>query len=192
LNTSGGPFRSRRQDHRVGSAPDGLGELTAPPRSRRSPGRADEAAHGVAFHYSDMSMRTMACSSSKRNSASARASSVLPTPSGRGRGTSRWAVRVREAGTTAADGVGHRRDGLVLAHHTGVEEVLHAHSLSTSPSSSLVTGTPVQRLTTSATSSRRLLLQERWEVWELGQLGGRLVDAALELGDLAVAITEAP
>ncbi len=32
--------------------------------------------------YSDMSMRTMACSSSKRNSASALASSVLPTPVG--------------------------------------------------------------------------------------------------------------
>ena len=32
--------------------------------------------------YSDMSSRTIACSSSKRNSASARASSVLPTPVG--------------------------------------------------------------------------------------------------------------
>src|ERR1041384_7667616 len=32
--------------------------------------------------YSDMSMRTIACSSSNRNSASARASSVLPTPVG--------------------------------------------------------------------------------------------------------------
>ena len=32
--------------------------------------------------YSLMSMRTMACSSSKRNSASARAVSVLPTPVG--------------------------------------------------------------------------------------------------------------
>ena len=32
--------------------------------------------------YSDMSMRIMACSSSNRNSASARASSVLPTPVG--------------------------------------------------------------------------------------------------------------
>ena len=32
--------------------------------------------------YSPMSMRTIACSSSNRNSASARASSVLPTPVG--------------------------------------------------------------------------------------------------------------
>ena len=32
--------------------------------------------------YSDMSMRTMWVSSSNRNSASARASSVLPTPVG--------------------------------------------------------------------------------------------------------------
>ena len=32
--------------------------------------------------YSDMSMRTIARSSSKRNSASVRASSVLPTPVG--------------------------------------------------------------------------------------------------------------
>src|SRR4030095_6444275 len=32
--------------------------------------------------YSDMSIRTIACSSSNRNSASARASSVLPTPVG--------------------------------------------------------------------------------------------------------------
>ena len=32
--------------------------------------------------YSDMSMRTIACSESNMNSASARASSVLPTPVG--------------------------------------------------------------------------------------------------------------
>ena len=32
--------------------------------------------------YSDMSMRIIACSSSNRNSASARASSVFPTPGG--------------------------------------------------------------------------------------------------------------
>ena len=60
--------------------------------------------------YSDMSRRTIAFSSSKRNSASARASSVLPTPVGprkrnepMGRFGSFMPARARR--TAAADGV---------------------------------------------------------------------------------------
>ena len=38
-------------------------------------------------------------------------------------------VGVRQPGPAAADGVGHRPHGVVLAHHPGVEGVLHAHEL---------------------------------------------------------------
>ena len=96
--------------------------------------------------YSDMSMRTMACSSSNRNSASARASSVLPTPVGpRNRkepigrlGSWRPArerrTRVRRRRSTASSWPmtrSRRRSSMWI-------------SFSTSPSSSLDTGIPVQ------------------------------------------------
>ena len=80
--------------------------------------------------YSLMSMRTMARSSSNRNSASARASSVLPTPVGpRNRNEPMGRLRVGQAGPAAADGVGHGGDGVVLADDPLVEDVLHADEL---------------------------------------------------------------
>ncbi len=80
--------------------------------------------------YSDMSMRTMARSSSKRNSASARATSVLPTPVGprkrkepMGRlGSLRPARARRTAAATA-------RDGVVLADHPFGDSLLHLEEL---------------------------------------------------------------
>src|SRR3954468_18620424 len=95
--------------------------------------------------YSDMSMRTMARSSSKRNSARARASSVLPTPVGpRNRndpigrfGSARPAparrgkkdrpvrrVRIGEPRTRTADRVRDRRDRGVLADDALVQQLL--------------------------------------------------------------------
>ena len=77
-----------------------------------------------------MSMRTIARSSSNRKSASARASSVLPTPVGpRNRNEPIGPVRVGEPGAGAADRVGDRGDGLVLTDDTRVQRVLHADEL---------------------------------------------------------------
>src|SRR4029078_11433537 len=97
--------------------------------------------------YSDMSSRTMACSSSNRNSASERASSVLPTPVGprnRNEPTGRFAswspararrhragrpLRVLEPGAGAAHRLAHHAHGLVLAHDALVQALLHLHEL---------------------------------------------------------------
>src|SRR5215211_1937316 len=71
--------------------------------------------------YSDMSMRIMASSSPKRNSASVRASSVLPTPDGP-RNTNEPVAR-------SADRLRDDLDRLVLADDALVELLLHAHQL---------------------------------------------------------------
>src|SRR5512141_1911255 len=79
--------------------------------------------------YSDMSMRTMAFSSSKRNSASARASSVLPTPVGpmkMNEPTGRVGSLSR---ARAANRIGDGAHRLFLADHAQPEVVLHAHEL---------------------------------------------------------------
>ena len=80
--------------------------------------------------YSLMSSRTIACSSSNMNSASARASSVLPTP-GRAEEDERAdrAVRILQPGARAAQRVRDRRDGLVLADHALVQPLLHVDQL---------------------------------------------------------------
>src|SRR2546429_485031 len=101
--------------------------------------------------YSDMSMRTVASEESNMNSASARASSVLPTPVGpRNRklpigrsGSDRPARERRSAADTAATPSSWpmtrscRRSSMWM-------------SFSTSPSSSRATGIPVHLATTSA------------------------------------------
>jgi hypothetical protein len=82
--------------------------------------------------YSDMSIRTIARSSSNRNSASARASSVLPTPVGtEEEERSDRTVRVAETGAVAPDGVGdglHRpflSDHPLMQMRLEVDELLH-------------------------------------------------------------------
>ena len=104
--------------------------------------------------YSLMSMRTMARSSSKRNSANARASSVLPTPVGprnkkdpMGRLGSLSPARLRRMALETADTASScptTRSWRVPSRRT---------SFWISPSMSRETGTPVQRETTSAMSS---------------------------------------
>ena len=75
-------------------------------------------------------MRIIVSSSPNRNSASVRASSVLPTPDraqedeGAGR-----PLRILEAGAAAADRLGDDLDGGVLADDALVELLLHAHQL---------------------------------------------------------------
>ena len=101
--------------------------------------------------YSDMSMRTIACSSSNRYDASALVSSVLPTPVGPrnmnepiGRfGSCRPARARRTAVETALTASSWPMTRLAIASSM-------RSSLSFSPSSILSTGTPVQRETTPA------------------------------------------
>ena len=80
--------------------------------------------------YSLMSIRTIACSSSNRNSASARASSVLPTPVGpRNRNEPIGRRGSFEPGPGAPDRVGHGLDRLVLADDPLVQALLHVDEL---------------------------------------------------------------
>src|SRR4026209_2536692 len=93
-----------------------------------------------------MSIRIIACPSSKRNSASARASSVLPTPVGpmkmklpsgrlgswrpaRARRTAVARVGTRGAGAGPPDGLGPGRDGVFLADDPLVQPFFHAQEL---------------------------------------------------------------
>ena len=76
--------------------------------------------------YSPMSMRTMCVSSSNRNSASARASSVLPTPVGpRKMNEPIGRFGSCRPGARAAHGVGDGLDGLLLADDALVQPLLH-------------------------------------------------------------------
>src|SRR5262249_35121243 len=104
--------------------------------------------------YSLMSMRMMARSSSKRNSASALASSVLPTPVGpRNRnepdGRSGSEMPARDL-RTASDTAVTPRDCPMSRLPSSISI---RRSLPVSPSSSRPAGMPVQDETTSATSS---------------------------------------
>ena len=102
-----------------------------------------------------MSMRTMASSSSNRNSASALHSSVLPTPVGpRNRNEPIGRLRVAQAGAAAADGVADGPHGLVLADHALAQPLLHLQQLlALALEHAATTGMPVHLLTTSAISS---------------------------------------
>ena len=104
--------------------------------------------------YSDMSMRTIAVSSSNRNAASALVSSVLPTPVGPrnmnepiGRFGSCSPARARRTAVATA---------VTASSWPTTRWAISSsifRSLSRSPSSILSTGTPVQRETTCATWS---------------------------------------
>ena len=139
--------------------------------------------------YSLMSMRTIARSSSKRKSASDRASSVLPTPVGPrkrnepiGRLGSERPARLRRmalATATTASSWPMTRSCSTSSRRT---------SLAISPSMSRLTGTPVHLLTTSAmSSSSTSSFSIFWAAWSSSRRLGGLGDLALELGQLAVA-----
>jgi len=78
---------------------------------------------------SDMSMRTMASSVSKRNSASAFESSVLPTPVGPRKRNEPFGRSVGQARTRAADRVGDGLDRLLLPDDALRQRLLHAQQL---------------------------------------------------------------
>ena len=102
-----------------------------------------------------MSMRIMWSSLSNRKPASALHSSVLPTPVGpRNRKQPSGRFGSRQAGARAADGVGHRGDGLVLADHALVQLVFHLQQLLALALHQLATpGCRWRATTTSAISS---------------------------------------
>ena len=80
--------------------------------------------------YSDMSMRTIASCVSNMNSASARASSVLPTPVGpEEEERADRAVGVLQPGARAPERVRDGLDGLVLADDALVQALLHVDEL---------------------------------------------------------------
>ena len=77
-----------------------------------------------------MSMRTIAAASSNRNSASARASSVLPTPVGpKEQERAERPVGILQAGARAADGGGDRLDRFGLPDHALADLRLHREQL---------------------------------------------------------------
>jgi hypothetical protein len=104
--------------------------------------------------YSDISIRIIACSSLKRNSANARASSVLPTPV--------VPIKINEPigrlHPAILHGIDELRLPLLLLHPPDQQLVCEVHlpfltSLVRSLSSIRLTGMPVHLATTSAMSS---------------------------------------
>src|ERR1051326_1798800 len=87
-----------------------------------------------------ISMRTMAVSSSNRNSASALVSSVLPTPVGP-RNRNEPIGRLGSCKTArAAHGLGNRAHRFVLADHALLDRALHVQQLLTLAFQHLVDG----------------------------------------------------
>ena len=134
-----------------------------------------------------MSMRTIARSSSNRKSASALASSVLPTPVGpRNRnepvGRSGSAMPARERRTASDDGARPRPAGRSAARRCTSSM---RSSLAVSPSSSRPVGMPVQASTTSAISSGPTSSRTIGSVTDCSASRG-LLELLLELGDPAV------
>ena len=166
LNTSGCAFSiSSNRTTLVRPAADRLGQLAALLVADVARRRADQPRRRCASPCTrSCRCAPSRCSSSNRNSASARASSVLPTPVGPrkmnepiGRfGSLRPARARRTASATACD-------GLVLADDALVQLAPPCAAASAcSPSSSRVTGMPVQRLTTCGDVVRvDLFLQQR-------------------------------
>jgi Protein of unknown function (DUF3170). len=104
--------------------------------------------------YSDMSTWIIASSSPNRNSASVRASSVLPTPDGpRKMNEPVGPLRILDARRGRGGSTSRRDDRLFLADDALVQLLLHADEPADSASVSLKTGMPVHIETMSAISS---------------------------------------
>ena len=115
-------------------------------------------------------MRIKARSSSKRNSASARANSVLPTPVGpKKMNEPMGPIGVLQTTTSAHDRLSNRDDRFILPDNAAMQFIAKMQTISRlPPSSSLATGTPVHRLTTAAMSSSStssLSNSARWIRW---------------------------
>ena len=171
----------------VGPAADGLGELAALVVADV----AREARRSGGPPCASPCTRTCrgapcACSSSNRNSASARASSVLPTPVGpRKRNEPIGPARVAEAGARAADRVGHEerapRPGRPRARAGGPP---CGGASPSRPRACATTGMPVHLATTSAMSSASTSsFSMRLLRLQLGELLVLVVELLLELGE---------
>ena len=141
--------------------------------------------------YSDMSMRIIASSASNMNSASARASSVLPTPVGpRNRNEPIGRSGSCRPGARAAQRRRDRLDRLVLADRRARAGAPPCGSASRPrPRAGALTGMPVQRATTSAMSSASTSSLRKTRARRASPSPRRLAlgELLLELGDLAVA-----
>src|SRR5664280_489644 len=118
------------EHHRIGTPADGLGELAALFVPDIAGGRTDQAGHRVALAVlahvdADYGPRVV-----EEELGQCTGQLGLADPGGpREEERSDRAVGIGQAGPAAADGVGHGRDRLVLAHHPGVERVLHPDEL---------------------------------------------------------------
>ena len=186
-----GLFDLVEEHHRVGPAAHRLGELAALLVADVAGRGADQPATRCA------SPCTRSCRCGPSPARRRRGTRPAPGParscpprSARGRGTSR-------SGRFGSDSPARlRRMALATARTASSWPTTRAcehrppcgRACRPRPPCSRVTGTPVQRLTTSATSSASTSSFKNALVGlELGQLVGGLVDPALELGQLAVA-----
>ena len=176
-----------QQDHGVGLAPHGLGQLAALVVADVSRRRADQAADGVALlvlAHVDTGHHRLVVEEELRQRLGelglAHAGGAQEEEGADG------PVLVGQAGAAAAHGVGHGRDGLVLADHALVQFGLHPQELLL-----LALHHPGDRNAGPAghdlgdVLGRDGLGDDR--VLDGGLLRGQLVDALLRGGELAVA-----
>jgi hypothetical protein len=139
-----------KQDDRVRTPAHSFRQLSAFLVTRRNPGGAPIMRATACFSmYSDMSRRIIARSSSNKNSANARAVSVLPTPVGpKEDERADRAIRILQAGAGASDGIGDRGKRLFLTDQRDPPGVSPSSPASAfRPSSIRETGMPVHLAT---------------------------------------------
>ena len=183
------------ENDRVGPPPHRFRELARPPRTRRSPAaRRSSRATACFSMYSDMSMRTIAASSSKRSHARLRASSVFPTPVGPrnrneppGRFSSASPARWRRTASATA------RDGLVLPDDALAQTILDREELLLLAFEQLRDRNPGPRPDDFGDLLLAdLLAQERLALLDLPQLRLRRLDRPLEIAGSAVSDLREP
>ena len=176
------------QDHGVGAAADGLGELAALVVAHVARGRADEPRDRVLLHvlrHVDADHRVLRV----EHELGQRAGQLGLAHAGRARGRG----RCRSGGSGSCRPARERRIALATASTASSWPMTRScrrssmwTSFSTSPSMRRETGMPVQRPTTSATSSASTtsLRNLRLDAGVLGAAG--LLEMGLELGDRPV------
>ncbi len=118
------------QHHGVRTPPNGFRELAGLVVAHISGRCSDEARYGVLSWGFDMSMRTIACSSSNRNSARARASSgFADTGRTEEQEAAERAIRVLQARPRTTDRVRHGDDGFFLTDDPQVQARFHLNQL---------------------------------------------------------------
>jgi hypothetical protein len=129
FSTRGAPSRLVEQDHRVRSAPHRFGERAALLVAHVAGGAPIMRATVCFSWYSLMSSRTIACSSSNRNSASARELGLADTRRAEEQERTDRRFGSCSPARAPAHGLGHSAHRLVLADDALVQALLHLHEL---------------------------------------------------------------